>query len=263
MESKEFYTRKEIPQEEMDRLKETAYPSWLSGTVLNKFDLDGKKVLDSGAGPNSMLAVFVFEKGGTYVHLDCREDVLATMKSQLDSIGRPYHGVQADLTKKLDFPDKFFDIVHQRFVLMHIAPEKRKQVLEESLRVAKESVVLIEYDWRMFQSTKNPETIERIKHLAFPFFERFSADPYMGEKFEELFSEIDTGIEYSIQRFRREENVSNTPDLIGLLKSFSSAAKHVLKDEDLAHKFGNLIEELEKSPISYSPPDYVVATIKV
>ena len=93
---------------------------------------------------------------------------------------------------------------------MNIAPETRKQALEEALRVGKENLLLLEYNWRTLKSTERPKTIERFRDLAFQMFARFSTDPYMGEKFRELFDEVDPRLDYSLQSFKREEDAANS-----------------------------------------------------
>lgn len=261
MENREFYKQVEIPKEEIERLKRIEYPNFVSETLLNDFDLENKKVLDEGAGSNAKLAEFVFRKKGMYVPLDIRADMLKEMKGALRDIEIPFYGVKADV-KALPFADKSFDVVHQRFVLMNIAPETRKQALIETLRVAKENVLLIEYNWETMKSTENPEIIERFRELAFKVFAKFSTDPYMGEKFEDLFKEVSSDLNYSLQSFKREEDVANVPELILMLRQFYGEAKK-LKDEVLAKGFNDLIEKLEKSPIKFAPPEIVVATIKI
>ena len=262
MENKEFYKQKEIPQEEIERLKQMEYPNFVSETLLNKFDLEGKKILDIGAGPNARLAEFISRKKGMYVPLDIRADVLTEMKGKLESVGMPFYGVRGDV-KALPFADRSFDLIHQRFVLMNIDPEARKLALEEALRVGKENLLFLEYNWRTLKSSERPKTIERFRDLAFQIFTRFSTDPYMGEKFKELFDEVNPRLEYSLQSFKREEDVANTPELILNLRGFYQVAKNFLKDENLAEESKKLIEELEKSPIKFTPPEIVVAIIKV
>ena len=86
MKSKEFYSQKEIPQEEIERLKQIEYPNFVSESLLNEFNLEGKKILDAGAGLNAKLAEFVSRKKGMYVPFDFRVDVLTEMKGKLESV---------------------------------------------------------------------------------------------------------------------------------------------------------------------------------
>ena len=261
MENREFYTQKEIPEEEIERLKQVEYPNLVSETLLSDFDLRGKSVLDVGAGSNVKFAEFVFGKDAKYVPLDIRADILGAMKEGLEETGVPFYGVRADV-KSLPFTDGEFDIVHQRFVLMNIAPNSRKQAMQEVLRVGKSNVLLLEYNWRTLTSSENPKIIERFRNSAFKIFNRFSVEPFMGEKFEELFTEVDLNLNFSLRHFKREESVANIPELILNLRGFYQTARDILKDDDLAKEFKKLIEELEKSPVKFVPPEIVAAIIK-
>lgn len=257
----EFYKDAEVPQEEIDRMKTIEYPTYVSETVLGAIDLTDKKVLDSGAGPNPSLAEFVDRKKGIYVPFDIRGDVLKEMQTKLEAEMVPFYGVRGDV-RSLPFGDEAFDVVHQRFVLMNISEGSRKQATEELLRVCKDSLVLLEYNWRTLRSEKHPEFIERFKQIAFKLFTAFSTDPYMGEKLEDFVSTTAPSRECSIERFQRPEDVGNTTELILNLKAFYNAAKNVLKDEAYANDILEMIAELEESPIEFAPPEIVVAVIK-
>jgi ubiquinone/menaquinone biosynthesis C-methylase UbiE len=262
MKKEGFYEQNRIPQEEIERLERIEYPNFVSETILNPIDLNHKRILDSGAGPNAKLAEFVAHKGGMYVPLDIRTDVLKQMrdKTELDKLS--FYGVQGDV-RDLPFGDKTFDLIHQRFVLMNIARESRGQALKELLRVGKEKLVLLEYNWRTLGSTESRKTIERFRELAFAFFSRFSTDPYMGEQFEDLLSSTDPHLKYSLQRFDRKEDVAHSAELILNLKGMYQGAKDVLKDEDLAGEFKKLSEEIEESPIAFTPPQVVAAIVEL
>lgn len=257
----EFYKQQEIPKEEIERLKWIEYPNFVSETLLNDFNLKDKKVLDVGSGPNIKLAEFVTKKQGMYAPLDIRADALKEMKDGLANTETPFYGVRGDV-KSLPFADGTFDIVHQRFILMNISPETRAKALREILRVSEKDVLLLEYNWRTLKSTESPEIIDRFRDLAFQMFAKFSTDPYMGEKFEQLLKEVDPYLEYSLQSFKREESVNNMAELMLNLRGFYKGAKDFLKDEKLAEDFKRLIEELKNSPIKFVPPEIVVVIIK-
>ena len=260
MEGREFYGQEDIPQEEIERLKHIEYPNFVSVAILDELALEGKSVLDSGAGPNTRLAEFVSKRGGTYVPMDMRGDVLADMKEKLGREDVPFYGVRGDV-RQLPFADKSFDIVHQRFVLMNIVPEARKRAVEEILRVAKGRALFLEYNWETMKSSEQPEMLERFKDIALRLFGKFSTDPYMGGKFDELFATVDPDLQYSLQHFQREEDVANTPELLLNLRGFQQAAQNLLKDDELSEDCKRLIEDLEKDPLKFAPPEIVVATV--
>ncbi|MDE1919265.1 MAG: class I SAM-dependent methyltransferase, partial [Patescibacteria group bacterium] len=164
MEKKEFYKQKTSPKEDLERLKKIEYPNLVSETILDRFPLEGKKMLDSGSGPNTGLAEYVAGKGGMYVPLELRTDTLSNMQQALAAEQVPFYGVQGDV-RNLPFADDTFDLVHQRFVFMNILPETRAQSLRELLRVGKRDFVFLEYDWGTLSSNEDPDRIERFRTL--------------------------------------------------------------------------------------------------
>lgn len=256
MERREIYKQGEISKAEIHRMQTIGYPAYVSEKVLTPFTLQDKKVLDSGAGPNPKLAEFVEKKGGRYVPLDLRPDALKAMRTALESEGLPFFGVQADV-RNLPFADNSFDVVHQRFVLMNIAPETRDQALKELLRVAKEKVVLLEYNWRTLHSTAHPEVVERFKDLAFRMFSKFSTDPYMGEQFEALLKKVGANLTYTLEHFKRAEDEANTAELILNVKSFQAAPM----DDAFKAEAAQLAADLEETPVAFVPPEIVAVTI--
>jgi len=256
----EFYKQKASPQEDLDRLKKIEYPNFVSESVLSNFLLKGKKVLDSGSGPNAGLAEYVAHQGGMYVPLELRADALASMQDTLNAEGVPFYGVRGD-ARKIPFDNETFDIVHQRFVFMNIAPETRVAALQELLRVGKKDFVFLEYNWRTLASTESPEVIERFRELMFEAFSRFSIDPYMGEKFADMFEAANPALKYDVRHFRRKESLENNTELIMSMRGMGDVVKNVLHDAELAEKFKELAEELERDPIAFEPPEIVVATL--
>lgn len=259
-ESGEFYRQKTTPEQDLERLKRITYPNVVSEAVLAPFPLEEKKVLDVGSGPNTGLAEYVARRGGMYVPLELRADALSQMQSTLQAEGVSFYGVQGDVLE-LPFKDEAFDVVHQRFLFMNLTPETRVRALRELLRVAKNNLVFIEYNWRTFMSTKDQATVEHCKKLVFAAFARFSIDPYMGEKFPQLLDTSEPALTYQVQKFSREEAVENTPELILNLRSLGDAVENVLHDDELAEKLKRLADELERQPIAFEPPEIVVATV--
>lgn len=261
MEGSEFYKQKASPEEDLKRLEEVQYPNFVSQTILNGFPMEGKRMLDSGSGPNTSLAEYVADRGGMYVPLDLRTDALSSMQETLSAEDIPFYGVQGDV-RNLPFGDATFDMVHQRFVFMNIKPETRTEALKELLRVGKGNFVFLEYNWRTLASTESPEVIERFRELMFEAFSKFSTDPYMGEKFSELFADVDPTLKYNLQSFKREESIDNNPELIMNVRGMGGAVENVLHDTELAEKFKKLASELEQHPIAFVPPEVVVATVR-
>jgi hypothetical protein len=133
--------------------------------------------------------------------------------------------------------------------------------MEEILRVAKEKALFLEYNWKTMKSSEQPETLERFRNIAFRLFGKFSTDPYMGGEFDELFAAVDPNLRYSLQHFEREEDVAHTQEMLLNLRGFQQAAQNILKDDELSEDCKRLIEDLERNPLRFAPPEIVVATV--
>lgn len=260
MEGKELYKNINIPNKEVERLKQIEYPNFVSEKILGDFDLEGKKILDSGSGPNKKLAEFIKQKNGDYFPLDIRVQLLKEMKNSLSTNEIPFYGTVADV-KNLPYKNDAFDLVHQRFVLMNTNPNDHEKNINEIMRVTKNSAILLEYDWHELNSSENPEIIENYKNLAMEIFSHFKTDPYLGEKLEKLLLQINPNFNLTINKYKREESIDNISELILSLESFSGIAKNIIKDEVLTNRLINLKDSLEKKPIKFSPPSIVTAII--
>ena len=145
---------------------------------------------------------------------------------------------------------------------MNITHDYHEDVLKELLRVTKNTIILIEYNWKAMKSSENPELVERFRKLAFEVFSKFSTDPYMGEKFKDLFNKVDPKLNFDIQSFKRREAIENIPELLLNLRDLRSVAKNIIKDEILTQGFEEIIKQLEEKPIKFAPPEIVAAIIK-
>lgn len=259
----EFYAKGLIPETETQRLQALEFPSVVSESLLDEFDIEGKKILDAGAGANTDLAKYVENRQGMYVPLDIQSVMLQKQREDLENDSIGYFGVVGSV-KQLPFQSNTFDLFHQRFVLMNIDPDSREQDVREALRVSKEAVLFLEYNWNTFTSTdeRDREKIDQVKDAAFELFSRFKTDPYMGTKFPELFEKVIPGVPYEVKNFLREESVDHMKELLPLISSFHQAALHRLNNEVLANKFQLLSDELTSSPISFVPPEIVAAIVK-
>ena len=129
----EFYSGEGVPNEEIERLKNFAYPNQVSAQILGNMDISGKIVADIGSGPNPELGEFILSKKGRYVPVDLRPEMLEELKESLES-GEDFYGVIADV-KQLPFANSSVDIAHQRFVLMHLSEEGRLKAINELSRI--------------------------------------------------------------------------------------------------------------------------------
>lgn len=176
MEPKNIYERGFDNQEEIDRLKTLDFPFFVSTNLLNE-NLQEKVVVDVGSGPNPKLGQWVTEQGGDYIAFDINLPFLANIKDA---------GLKAAVAdaRHLPLADNSIDIAHLRFVLMHFGPKDRSLILQEALRVAKEKVIILDYDWGDFEAEGD---INEIRSIALELLGNVS-DPFFGGK---LKSEIE------------------------------------------------------------------------
>lgn len=257
---KGFYKKEGVPKEEIERLKNIDFPSHVSIELLEGADLEGKKLLDIGAGSNSKLGEYVEGKGGKYVAMDLRMEMLRNIEDQFEQKDLNFYGIQANV-KDLPFIDESVDFIHQRFVLMHLSPEDQKKAIREILRISKDESFLVEYDWGTLSSEENEEILNKFRNLSYELMSKFKIDPLMGGKLGNLLEEIDQNLNVDIKRFSREE-ADYTDELVALCAISGKMAVNILKDEALAEKFDKLKEELDKNHIKFTPPDIVGATVK-
>lgn len=254
-----IYIREIVPKEEVLRLKEMRdYPNRVSAELLGS-NLDGKIVLDVGSGSQSELGKYVGEQGGTYIAFDISDQMLREIEKGLVGIGISFLGVLGD-AERLPFGNGKVDIVHHRFVLMHLPENRQKESIKEALRVAKERVLLLEHNWNTLRSVNNREQIERLRELSLKFASHLKIDLNLGDRLSELVQEFAQDSTVIIQRFDREEG-NYTPELISLLRSATEISKKIIRDEELARGFEELRTEFEHSPITFVPPEIVAAVI--
>lgn len=260
-EKRESYSGESVPKEDRERMQKIGYPNFVSSKVFEKIGVEGKRILDAGAGPNPKLGEFIKEHNGKYVACDLREDMLKDMGDAALQEGweLPLR-VQGDV-KALPFENDAFDVVHERFVLMNLSPENRTSALQEFSRVGKNKVVLIEYDWTPMASPDAPELVERFRSAAFRLFEAAHTDPHFGAKIEELVRAVDPDIAVSVERFSREAATENVPELVLNCRGMEAGARK-MGDEELADEFTELAKAFDKANVHFRPPDIVAAVIE-
>lgn len=145
-----------VPRAEEERLRGFKYPDQVSARFIPA-DLTDQIVLDVGAGPNPTLQGLVTERHGRYVALDINQQFLKA---------RPEGArVRAD-SQALPFESKGVDMVHERFMFMHLPPYVRRGAIAEMARVGKQ-IVALEWDW---QSWSEHLAVQRRDHQWDPDF---------------------------------------------------------------------------------------------
>ena len=176
------YERGNIPDEERKRLEQFEYPLHVSTQVLGE-DLSQKRVLDIGAGPNTKLGEFVQNHGGHYAALDISQPFLAAQQ------GKGFDAVQGTAVE-LPIGTETADIVHMRFVLMHLSPEARARAITEAFRAGKERVIFVDFSRRDMQGS---QAIKCYFDFQIAMMHRLGIEPFMGEKLGNEVKQVLTG----------------------------------------------------------------------
>ncbi len=249
-----------LQEETLERLKQASYPQQVSQILLKDLTTEGKSLLDAGAGPNPKLAEFAAQLGFRYLPLDINQQALGELRHQLVDKAIACAGVMGDVAR-LPFRDRSVDIAHERLVLMNIAPDKRAPAVRELIRVAREDVVLLEYNWRTVGSSADPNRIASFRTAAIEVLYTLGTEPYMGEILDELVRNLDLAETYQVEHFRRQENTTHCGELILLASDLAAVAERRLKNLILANELRAFARELNHSPFAFIPAEVVAATI--
>jgi hypothetical protein len=234
-------------------------------------------LLDAGCGTNDSLAKHVINRGARYIGMDSKSTKIADGKTipnadllrwKLRAEHRttqtrcPFIISPTDIFKIQEDPTLVADIIHMRFVLMHI-PQSQWENLLWKLRTRAKKIILIEYDWSTFScSHRYKKYVEDFEKLSLRFMKGLGVDPYVGSKLKLLAEKISPQVTY--QEHQRPEG-SYLKDLLALsLMQKDLAAERGLKD--FAEQFTivqNAFEEFIRrgTPIPFTPPLICSTTI--
>jgi hypothetical protein len=84
------------------------------------------------------------------------------------------------------------DVVHMRFVLMHLSPADRRLVLEQLAMLQPKVLVLVERDYSLFDpgTSKTHWVLKSFIETSLEFQQQVGADPYAGQSMETLAEEL-------------------------------------------------------------------------
>jgi ubiquinone/menaquinone biosynthesis C-methylase UbiE len=103
-------------------------------------DVSGKKILDIGAGSGTSLQTYAQNEGGFYTPLDMNSALLKERESGTA-------GSVIGVATGLPFIDESYDTVHMRALTAWLSEEARLTAMKEAIRVAKEHIIVINFDW--------------------------------------------------------------------------------------------------------------------
>ncbi len=226
-------------------------------------NLEGKKILDVGAGASTNLERMVEDGHGMYMALDINQEYIDKRGSDNKRRG--------DATK-LPFPDKSFDVAHSRFVLLHLPPESRQEAIREMDRVGQQAVIL-DQDWQSYQDkiTEQREEFKdnEEKQKALDAQEQYINNLRLLAKVVKR--EMDMGrklkeeAENALHRKVREQRLVRPPvegfqELIKWGEGMIETWRNEIKDDEKAKEMQKIIDRLkvlDSQGFSHSMPDLV------
>jgi hypothetical protein len=242
-----LYTSELPTREEQHRLKEwNDYPLIASIEAMEK-SLQGKVVLDLGAGPNTSLGRWVTSNGGRYIAFDIQTISLA------DQAASGHAALQGDILNS-PFKPYSVDITHARLVLMHLAQTSLGQVVRESVRTAKLRAIFIEPNWRTFSGSTS---VNRFRDFALKVLGR-RCDLFLGENLEIVIRQAlpATGMRISRKRVVRQPTTDYT-ELLNMIHSLM-ASGDVKGSEELTQQAEEIAASLGREVNNDKRPAFVL-----
>jgi hypothetical protein len=255
-----------VADSEKQRLEDIKFPHDVSCTILKNFSFTS--LIDAGAGPDARLAQYVVrERKAKYAALDFGKVVI-------DGEEKAFSTILSGKLQQLNIPAQIFyadicnipseieraDIVHERFVLMHLSIEKQRKAIQELIRIAKTAVVLLEYNWNTIRSTQYADLTTSFLETSCSLGKVVQFDPLAGETLKTRVPEIiGNEREIAFWSFPRPEG-DYTAELIQLCTVLGRTAR-LAGSMNLANKYANIANRLQMSPITCVFPEIVAAVI--
>lgn len=250
---------------EQKRLETFSYPHYVSCQLLSEIGF--RSLIDAGAGPDAKLAQYVVqERGAEYSAFDVGKTSMAgaernfadIMRDKLREQGITARVFHADIR---DIPPEVgrADVVHERFVLMHLPDEARHAALTGLLAIADHKVILMEYNWRPIGSAAHSSLISRFVEMSFEVMRLFHVDAFAGETMQPLVRQIVDDEKYEFKSFLRAEG-NYSMELVQLSLMQSRLAIRA-GNNALAQELKKLADKIERSPVTFVPAEIVAAVI--
>jgi ubiquinone/menaquinone biosynthesis C-methylase UbiE len=130
----------------------------------------GLSVLDACSGTGEM-AVRLARRGAEVTGIDVTEEMLAKARAKAAGLPATFHVMDA---RRLTFPDRSFDVVVLSLALHDMPRAVRQQVLREARRVARERIVVLDYDF-----PRRPAWLRRLLVAFVQLFETAYLTPFV------------------------------------------------------------------------------------
>ena len=256
MEKKNIYEAKAVSKEEEARQKGLAGDRLFTLSTQAIGEVEGKTVLDVGAGMSTALGAWVKQRGGEYIAFDIQEGVIR------EHAQAGHVAIQGDIAQAIPVLPTA-DIVHVRLVLMHLIRQKRNRAIEEVFRAAKERCLFIEPDWTEFCGNA---VVNRLRDLAIRILGQ-RMDLYLGRT---LFTVIANVLPMSNGRLITEkrlppESKKDYRELVQMTSALKSNAVEnmtecILATEEIALAIAK--EAQKDNRAFFTPPRFTLVEVK-
>ncbi len=247
------------PATELKRLETFEWSNQVSKSIIEAVceNIPFARILDAGCGPGTQMAeicnslkklYFGFDNGKT----EDGELISEVLKENLFEKNIPgvitYGSVLDDIdTLDINFQNNQNqpDIIHMRFVLMHMPKVMWKQVIKNMVNAALDKVVLIEYDWISVKSSSHPDLIEGCIKTFEKFANLVNLDLYAGGKVKNNVDELGYSANYNIYSRAEgkfaDELLSKIPTAIQICKKINETelADELIKKMNLIRAYSD------------------------
>ncbi len=252
------------PATEVKRLRELDWPNLVSEGFVECISsgINITSLLDAGCGPGTQMAETCQKLGIAYTGFDNGKLssmwttpyegwISSILRRNLNEKGLKGTAIYADV---LDVTSESFegrnpdprnndlyDIVHMRFVLMHLMSCDWDRAIINMIKLSLKRVILMEYDWQSVTSKSHPKEIAELVELFQRFATLVNLDLYAGRKLKQI-AERGYGYpaNYSVSSRPEGKFVS---ELLSKIPSAISIAKQLGK-LDLAEAFEKKMDEI-------------------
>ena len=249
MATRNVYEEKVAISEEKKRLEGFPYPFTVSISVIGD-NIEGKKILDLGSGPNKSLGNWANSLKASYFPCDISKEFLLNQMSNGNT------NCCLCSAHNLPFENNTFDIAHVRFLLIHVNdPHKRAQLINQVVSVCK-NFMFLEFDWSTFKY--GPIVGEFVK-LTLEIMKEI-ADFDIGRRLEQEISRV--APIRSVTKHKRP--IGNYyREILPLANSLKATASKINPNliDRADEMIVNITKESEKEePELFTPPEIVVVT---
>jgi hypothetical protein len=257
----------QTPAEEVKRIEDLEYPDAVSQSILD--NLEFTSMVDAGCGPSDAMARYAASRGASYNGFDNGRvvengaEVSMALVLQRKIFARGFNGSVyiGDITK-IPTGISNADLVHERFVLMHVDRDQWHTAVSEMLKIANKQLVFAEWDWKTLDSRRHAMMIQKFKKAAWEMMMLLKIDPLAGtHMWRDIPQYVPADAKVTKWENHREEG-DYTKEFAAKCSSLIVMANR-LGRSDLEDVFVEMVEELSYRVVNFTPPMICGITVEL